>query len=67
MTTVLDAPRPVGVLHDGRWLTGWLEAWRRDSGHWRACVRYTAGVGMAYLQWRDGGTGPTCGARAVVT
>ena len=38
--------RPVEVLHDGRWVPGWVEAYRRDGDGWRACVRYSAGVGM---------------------
>jgi hypothetical protein len=29
-TVILDQRRPVQVLHDGRWLDGWLEAYRRD-------------------------------------
>ena len=54
MTAVVLAhpSRPVEVLHDGRWLPGWLEAYRRDGDKWRACVRYSAGVGMQYVQWR---------------
>lgn len=52
MGTLLDAPRPVEVLHDGRWLVGWLLAYRRDADGWRAYVRYAAGVGMTFLQWR---------------
>ena len=35
-------PRPVEVLHDGRWLPGWLLAARRNpDGSWRGLVRYT--------------------------
>jgi hypothetical protein len=45
--------RPVEVLHEGRWVSGWLEAYRRDGEGWRAMVRYSAGVGMQYLQWRE--------------
>ena len=53
-TVALARPsRPVEVLHDGRWVTGWLEAYRRDGEGWRACVRYRAGVGLQYLQWRS--------------
>ena len=44
--------RPVEVPHDGRWVTGWLEAYRRDGDGWRACVRNSAGVGMQHVQWR---------------
>jgi hypothetical protein len=51
---VLARPsRPVEVLHEGRWVTGWLEAYRRDGRGWRAMVRYSAGPGMQYLQWRQ--------------
>ena len=51
-TVILDQRRPVQVLHDGRWLDGWLEAYRREASGWRACVRYSAGVGQTYYQWR---------------
>jgi hypothetical protein len=29
--------RPVEVLHGGRWVTGWLEAYRHDGDGWRVC------------------------------
>jgi hypothetical protein len=50
--TVLDSPRQVEVLDDGRWVSGWLEAYRRDGDVWLA-MRDTVGVGMTYLQWRS--------------
>ena len=35
-------PRPVEVLHDGRWLQGSLLAVRRErDGRWRGLVSYT--------------------------
>jgi hypothetical protein len=35
-------PRPVEVLHDGRWLAGSLVAVRREhDGGWRGLVSYT--------------------------
>lgn len=45
-----DEPRPVEVLHDGRWIRGRLLGWtRRDEhGTWWGIVRYTAGVGQQY-------------------
>jgi hypothetical protein len=47
-------PRPVVVLHDGRWLSGWLLAARRDAGEpWRGLVRYTVAPGMQYYHRRD--------------
>ena len=33
--------RPVEVLHERRWVSGWLEAYRRDGEGWRAMVRWT--------------------------
>lgn len=58
---------PCLVLHDGVWLPGAVEAWRRDATGWRAFVRYqgpmtdspfsrrrydvTELLGQ-YLQWR---------------
>jgi hypothetical protein len=53
-TVVLARPsRPVEVLHDGRWVSGWLEAYRRDGQGWRACVSYRTTPGMQYLQWHS--------------
>jgi hypothetical protein len=53
MSTILaNRSRPVEVLHAGAWVTGWLEAYRRDDEGWRAMVRYTTAQGMQYLQWR---------------
>jgi len=46
-----NPPKPVQVRRDGTWYPGWLEAWRRDGGDWRAYVRYTAGVGLQHLTW----------------
>lgn len=34
VTTVLDAHRPVELLHNDRQVTGWLEASRRDGDGW---------------------------------
>ncbi|MDQ4084702.1 MAG: hypothetical protein M3165_02705 [Actinomycetota bacterium] len=51
---VADLPRPVEVLHDGRWCLGVLEAVQRDDGRWRAFVRYRVAPGSTFLQWRDG-------------
>ena len=49
---ILPERRPVQVLHEGRWLDGWLEAYRLDASGWRGCVRYSARVGMTYYQSR---------------
>jgi hypothetical protein len=47
-------PRPVDVLQEGRWLSGWLLAARQDpAGPWRGLVRYTAAPGLQYYHWRD--------------
>lgn len=46
-----DLPRPVQVLHDGRWYDGWLEAVRRDEDGWRGFVRYTVNVGATHVLW----------------
>jgi hypothetical protein len=43
---------PVQVLDDGAWVTGWLEAYRRESDLWRGMVRYSPHPGAQYLQWR---------------
>ena len=43
---------PVEVLHDGQWVSGWLEAYRRDPEGWRGMVRYSPSPGAQYLQWR---------------
>ena len=50
-----DLPRPVEVLHNGKWYHGWLEAtYRDDNGRWHAFVRYRIPeTGLQYLQWRD--------------
>ena len=54
-TVVLDNPRPVEVLHDGRWLHGWLKAYRRDGDAWRGLVDYRDPVSLGHwLQWRPG-------------
>jgi hypothetical protein len=53
MPTMLANPsRPVQVLHDGQWVGGWLEAYRRDDEGWRAMVRYCPEPDAQYLQWR---------------
>lgn len=49
-------PRPVEVLHEGRWYPGWLEAvWRGGGDGWRAYVRYRVAVGSTFVQWRASG------------
>jgi len=46
-TDPMEEPRPVDVLHDGRWLRGWLLAARRNArGPWRGLGR-TPGAGDA--------------------
>lgn len=47
-----DLPRPVQVLHAGRWVEGDLEAVNRIGGAWRGLVRYTVTPGSVFLQWR---------------
>ena len=51
-------PRPVDVLHDGRWLRGELLAARRDpGGPWRGLVHYfDPTVCLAWYHWRDEST-----------
>ncbi len=44
-------PKSVQVRHGDAWHTGWLEAWRREDGDWRAYVRYSVGVGLQHLMW----------------
>jgi hypothetical protein len=35
-SVILARPsRPVEVLHNGAWVTGWLETYRRDDEGWR--------------------------------
>jgi hypothetical protein len=54
MPTMLANPsRPVQVLHNGHWVGGWLEAYRRDPEGWRGMVRYSTTPGAQYLQWRS--------------
>jgi hypothetical protein len=54
MTTLLANPsRPVQVLHDGQWVIGLPEAYRRDDAGWRGMVRYSTTPGAQYLQWRS--------------
>jgi hypothetical protein len=48
-------PRPVDVLHDGRWLPGWLLAALQDpggpfGGGWFGTPRRR---GCKYYHWRD--------------
>jgi hypothetical protein len=54
LSTVILAspPQPVEVLHNGAWVTGWLEAYRRERDGWRAMVRFSPSPGAPYLQWR---------------
>ena len=52
---ILEERKPVQVLHDGRWVDGWLEAYRREPSGWRGCVRYSTGVGQTYYHWRPEG------------
>ena len=44
-------PQLVWVHADGAWYEGYLEAWRRDAGGWRAFVRYAVSPGMRHLTW----------------
>jgi hypothetical protein len=55
-TQNVDPPRQVEVLHDGRWLRGWLRAYMPDdNGGWRGLVDYRDPVSLGHwLQWRDG-------------
>jgi hypothetical protein len=54
MSTVLANPsRPIEVLHDGQWVSGWLEASRPDDESWLGMVRYSTTPGAQYLQWRS--------------
>lgn len=34
--------------HDGGWYPGWLHAWWRTSGGWRASVTYHVGAGLQH-------------------
>jgi hypothetical protein len=49
------SPRACEVLHDGRWIAGWLLHWYRDprDGRWRGVVQYTVAPGATYYQPRD--------------
>ena len=51
-------PRPVEVLHGGRWLRGTLLAARRDAGGpWRGLVRYVDPAShLGYYHWREADT-----------
>jgi hypothetical protein len=51
-TALANPSRPVEVLHDGAWVSGWLEAYRRGDAGWRGMVRYSPTLGAQYLQWR---------------
>lgn len=48
----VDHCKPCEVLHDGRWVRGMVERWRRGPEGWRALVRYTEAAGMTYLNWQ---------------
>lgn len=49
-----ETPRPVDVLHEGRWVRGTLlVAYRSGSaGRWRGVVRYAVAPGEQYQQAR---------------
>jgi len=49
----LDEPAPVLLLDHGQERPGWLLAWRRDRGGWRAYVTWSTGVGLNHLGWWD--------------
>jgi hypothetical protein len=51
---LLEEPHPVQVLHEGRWVHGWLTAHRRERDGWRGFMRYSTGPGEGYVQWRGG-------------
>lgn len=38
-------------LKDGRWVDGWLEAYRKDDDGWRGWVRYTTGLAETRMRW----------------
>jgi hypothetical protein len=45
-------PRPVEVVHQGRWVPGTLLAAYRFRGRWRGVVRYSVAPGEQYQQSR---------------
>ena len=51
ITVVANPSRPVQVLHGCQWVSGWLEAYRREPAGWRGMVRYSPHPGAQYLQW----------------
>ncbi len=47
-------PRPVEVLHEGRWYPGWVRDQRREpDGRWRALVTFTVAPGESYYRWES--------------
>jgi len=48
---VLDDPRPVQVLRDGRWYDGDLTAYRQDRAWW-GMVRFVVAVGRMHWHWK---------------
>jgi hypothetical protein len=52
-SVILARPsRPVEVLHNGAWVTGWLKTYRRDDEGWRGTVRYSPQPGARYHRAR---------------
>jgi hypothetical protein len=47
-----ELPRPVEVVHQGRWVRGTLLAAYRFRGRWRGVVRYSVAPGEQYQQSR---------------
>jgi hypothetical protein len=44
--------RPIQVHHDGVWVDGWLEAYRRaPDGTWAGYVRYTTAPAEQRIGW----------------
>jgi hypothetical protein len=50
----MGLPRPVEVLHGGRWMSGELLATRRGPQGWRGLVAYTdRRTALGYYHWRE--------------
>jgi len=50
-----DDVRPVQVLHEGRWVDGDLEVYRRLEGRWDGFVRYSTGFAETRIDWFEEG------------